>query len=310
MNILQLSLLLAILLKCVVASESGVAQDVIKAVEEDGFGRIRDDWYKWQHRNDLFDHVVMKSVDFIAGFINQVVYAKTRTLAALFIKRPKIVDEVLKRIKYNDDDLMCLTSYRPELAEPPYILFNVIDKINDPTYQEWAVERGVFNLFDANKHGSVIPLVNALEKREFNGRTLNNVAIQQAFYSGAWKGSKYIVEKFHEHPAITPERYAKGLIDSWEEYKLNPTFSFLLSQADQGDLEKVKKYAQYEQGLKLRKAIDDAFPRAEPAGARHARPAERERARLAKETFTGIQGLEPLGKEDTLGGIISGYILG
>ena len=56
-------------------------------------------------RNDLFDHVVTKSVEFITGFINQVEDAKKHTLAALFIKRSDIVDQVLKKIEYNDDDL-------------------------------------------------------------------------------------------------------------------------------------------------------------------------------------------------------------
>ena len=50
--------------------------------------------------------MVMKSVDFIAGFINQVENAKRPTLAALFIKRSDEVDQVLKKIKYNDNDLM------------------------------------------------------------------------------------------------------------------------------------------------------------------------------------------------------------
>src|ERR1700722_5020765 len=136
MNILQLSLLLAILLKCVIASESGVAQDVIKALEEPGFESIEDDWRKWQHRDDLFDHVVAKSVEFIIGFINQVKNLKGPTLAALFIKRFDEVDQVLENIEYDDDDLIFLTNYRPELAEPPYILFNVIDKIKGPEYQE------------------------------------------------------------------------------------------------------------------------------------------------------------------------------
>ena len=106
MNILQYSISLAILLKCVIASESGVEEDVIEALEEEGFESIKRDWRKWKNRKDLFDHVVMKSVEFIAGFINQVENAKIPTLAALFIKRPDIVDEVLKKIKYNDDDLM------------------------------------------------------------------------------------------------------------------------------------------------------------------------------------------------------------
>ena len=154
----------------------------------------------------------MKSVEFIAGFINQVKNVKRPTLAALFIKRSDMVDQVLKKIKYDDDDLMDLTNHRPELAESHDKFFKVIDKIKDPENQEWAVRWGVINLFNAKKHDSVIPLINALEKRQFNGRNLKNVAIQEAFYEGALRGIKYIVEEFHEHPAITSERYANGLI--------------------------------------------------------------------------------------------------
>ena len=101
------------------------------------------------------------------------------------------------------------------------------------------------NLFNAKKHGSVISLINALEKRQFNGRNLKNVAIQKAFYEGAWRGIKHIVEEFHEHPAITSEIYANGLINSWKYDKSKIAFPFLLAQADQGDLEKVKKDDKY-----------------------------------------------------------------
>ena len=127
-----------------------------------------------------------------------------------------IVDQVLKKIEYDDDDLMYLTSYRPELAESHDNFFKAIDKIKNPENQEWAVKWGVSNLFNAKKHASVIPLINALEKRQFNGRNLKDVAIQQAFHQGAKRGIKDIVEEFHEHPAITPERYANGLIDILE----------------------------------------------------------------------------------------------
>ena len=51
-----------------------------------------------------------------------------------------IVDQVLKKIEYNDDDLMDLTDYRPELAESHDKFFKVIDKIKDPKNQEWAVK--------------------------------------------------------------------------------------------------------------------------------------------------------------------------
>ena len=49
------------------------------------------------------------------------------------------------------------------------------------------------------------------------------------------------MEEFHDHPAITSEEYADGLIRSWENDKSKIVFPFLLSQADQGDLEEVKK---------------------------------------------------------------------
>ena len=43
-------------------------------------------------------------------------------------------------------------------------------------------------------------------------------------------------------------------------------FPFLLAQADQGDLEEVKKCDEYKEDPEFRKAIDDAFSKAEPAG--------------------------------------------
>ena len=67
--------------------------------------------------------------------------AKRPTLAALFIKRPDIVDEVLKKIEYDDYDLSVLTDYRPELAESHDNFFKVIDKIKDPKNQEWLLRR-------------------------------------------------------------------------------------------------------------------------------------------------------------------------
>ena len=135
-----------------------------------------------------------------------------------------------------------LTDYRPELAESHDNFFKVIDKINDPENQELAVEWGVNNLFEAEKHDSVIPLINALEKRTFKSKNLKDVAIRWAFDEGAQRGIKDIVEKFHEHPAITSWKYAEGLIDSWEHDNSNMiVFPFLLAQADQGDLEEAKQ---------------------------------------------------------------------
>jgi hypothetical protein len=50
--------------RLVTASERGVKEDVIEALEENGFVSIKNDWRKWRDRNDLFDYVIMKSVVF------------------------------------------------------------------------------------------------------------------------------------------------------------------------------------------------------------------------------------------------------
>ena len=66
-------------------------------------------------------------------------------------------------------------------------------------------------------------------------------------------------------------------------------FQFLLDQADQGDLEEVKKRDIYKEDPEFRKAIDDAYDALSKAPhkvPRHDRPAERvKRAKLAKEAF-------------------------
>ena len=84
------------------------------------------------------------------------------------------------------------------------------------------------------------------------------------------------------------------------------TFPFLLSQADQSDLEKVKKDYKYKEDPEFRKAIDDAFSRAEPAGARLRRP--KRRVELVKEAFSETAGIQSLAQEKGPGDIILGYL--
>ena len=308
MNLLQLSLLLAILLKCAFASESVVKGDVLEVIEEPGFESIRRDWEKWKYRTDLFDYMIMKNAEFIAGFINQVRKLKRAALAALFIKRLDIVDEVLKKIKYDDHDLKYLTSRRPELAESHGKFFKLIDKIKKLRNQELAVELGVFNLFKAKKHDSVIPLINALEKSTLS-RNVKVSGIQQAFSQGAIKGIKNIVEELHKHPAIASERYARGLVESWKyDQSRKMVFPFLLDQADQGDLKVVKKRVIYLGNSKFRKTIDDAHSKAELAGTRNDRFFDKSRAKIAIITLNDIMNTKVWMQEP--GNIIAFYLVG
>jgi hypothetical protein len=270
MNIFQLSLLFAILLKCVIASEN-VAPDVLEALseseKENGFEKINGNLDKWYDRNDLFDCVATKDIDFIVGFINRFRDFEIYALAALFIKRPEKVDQVLERVIYSDDDLMFLTAARPELAQSHESFFKAIGKIKNIASQEDLVQRSVRRLLEANKHDHVIPLINALQSSTLNIR-LKDIAIRQAFYEGAERGIKDIVETLHEHPAIMSGSYVTGLSKSWG----NPTiFQFLLSRADQGDLAAALQSSDSRITSEFRKAIDRAFSKAPHAGIRHAR---------------------------------------
>jgi len=311
MNIFQLFILLAILLKCVVASESGVAQDVIEALEQPGFVSIRQDWIKkWRLRDDLYDEVVIKGPDYICNFINQTKYTKKNILAALFIKRPELVDKVLNNIKYDDTDLVeLIEGCRSELVESPENFLNVISKIKRRYKQGLAVEKGLKRLFEAKKYGSVISLVKALESRSFEGIDLEEV-IRKTFEKGIRHGSKNIVEAFHGYSAITPEIYADRLIDSC---KSNQTiFQFLLDHADKGDLSEVGKTFEYDNTPRLCEAINGAFAKAPSAGTRHLR-LEVENVRLAMKTLGGIgsiEGIQSLGQEKEIGGIIASYLVG
>ena len=166
---------------------------------------------------------------------------------------------------------------------------------------------GVINLFKAGEHDSVILVVNTLGGELFESKNLRNVAIREAFDEGARNGVKDIVEEFHEHPSITPGEYADGLIVSWNCDHSRTIFPILLSQADQGDLEEVKKRDTYKENQEFREAIDDAISKAEHAGARHDRFLNKERVKLAKEAFVEIEDLEFLAPKEKIGGIIESY---
>ena len=84
-------------------------------------------------------------------------------------------------------------------------------------------------------------MINALENKPFNDIYLKEIAIRVTFDQGAYYGIKDIIEELHGHPAVTFDIYAIGLSNSWENVGLKIVFPFLLSQADQGDLDEVKR---------------------------------------------------------------------
>ena len=329
MKLLRVSILFGILLKCVVASGDGMGAGFKEAVDEEDFGwlkcvaasgdavgvRFKEaldkenvewlhvNWWAWKERKDLFDYVIRKGADFAVKLIQMAEFAKGRVLAALFDKGEKgVIDGVLKKINCRDSDLYDLTNYRSELAGSPEKFFRILDKIKGSWNQERAVRRGVSILFEAGKHDLVVPLVNALGKRTFKGKSLKNAAIQEAFEDGVRKGNQDIVGTYCEHPAVTAKKYAAGLRASWKDGEPNQLFPFLLGHADQGDLEKTKEEYVYSKYPEFRQFIVKVSKTAPPTGSRHLRPIER----AVSDVLASITGAS---NEYGPGSIIGAYIL-
>ena len=274
MNILSVIVLVVILLKCVIASADYWGEKFRRAVDERNFVLLDASKGVWTERDDLLDYVIEKGLDVTVWVINNAEGAKEHVLAALFDKREGMVDGVLGGIKYDDNDLWGLTKYRKELAGSPAKFFRVLDKIKDPKWQEVAVSRGVTNLFIAGKHDLVVPLIDAFGARTFNGKSLKETAIEEAFWSGNIWGNLDIVKDYYDHSAITSEKYGEKLFWSWNNGEPDQAFQFLLEQADQGDLMQAKKrYA--DKYLEFIQAIAEAPKPIPPAGSRHHRPIER-----------------------------------
>ena len=104
---------------------------------EENFRWLRANWRRWEKRKDLLDDVIAKGAEVTAQFIQNVGDTEECVLAALFDKGEEgMIDEVLRRIKYSDNDLYGLTGYRPGLAGSPEKFFRVLDKIKVPEEQE------------------------------------------------------------------------------------------------------------------------------------------------------------------------------
>ena len=227
MNILSVFVLFAILLKCTAASGEDVGVEFREAVGKEDFGWLMIYWKNWEKRNDLLDYVIANGADFIVKLIQNVKDAKRRVLAALFDQEDKgMIDDVLGRIEYDDNDLGGLTDYRPELAGSSEKFFRVLDKIENPETQALVVYWGVLrSLLAARKRDLVAPLVNALGKRTFKNDHLKDEAIWSAFCVGANSNNQDIVELYYEHPAITSEEYADGLYDILELWQTKASLS-------------------------------------------------------------------------------------
>ena len=107
MNILNVFVLFAIILKCVAASGDTLEVAFKEAVDGRNFEWLNKNWWSWYKRKDLLDGVMAKSADATVWVIQNVGDTEERVLAALFDKgEGGMIDDVLRKIEYSDDDLL------------------------------------------------------------------------------------------------------------------------------------------------------------------------------------------------------------
>ena len=124
---------------------------------------------------------------------------------------------------------------------------------------------GIWDLFDEKRTECIDPLLTALEGKKFLSNRLKEIAIQAAFKAGAKHHNSTWVERFFDHPAVTPDVYANGLIWSGDDNAQDPIFKWLLAEADRADLQALQSHEYYKYlSPEFRAAIEQALPKANP----------------------------------------------
>lgn len=270
MKILHIGVIAAIFVKCATASSDDIMSQFCKAIDEENMDKaVKLHQSNSKHYQDKLNYVVdTKGQEFIFKFAEQASINNYSLLTALHRKKsPEIIEEAFKVFKFNQADLFN-TSCEPELTCSPDALLNLLGKIENRKHQERAIAQGIGRLFDFGPAKCIMPLLNTLEsKKSLN--YLEEAAIKQAFISGSSDGNKLIVDRYYDHPAITSEYYAWGLINSGRNPARNPAFIFLLGNADMDDLIAAKKDTVYTYNPdEFKKAIEDALLIAKPSGYR------------------------------------------
>jgi len=284
MNISRAVTLVAILIKCVTASADAMSRFREAVDQGDMQKAVR--LYRSSLKNfeSLCYVVDKKDQAFIFNFAEEAEVDKGDLLAALYRKKShEMIEEAFEVFEFDQSDLRWAAS-EPELMCSSDSLLNLLDKMEKQEDQEWAIDTGVGHLFRFKRTECVEPLLNALDGSE-SFKHFKGIAIKKAFKCGSLEGNKSIVERFYDHPAVTSKDYAVGLTASVCKSTQGPIFTFLLGEADQDDLNAVKRDPNYKYNTsyEFKKVIEDALLTAKPGGTRLTLPFQR--AERVMETF-------------------------
>ena len=141
------------------------------------------------------------------------------------------------------------------------------------------------------------------------------------------EGIKPWLESLYKHFAISHRIYAEALRKAYSHFfgRNDPTFKWLLAQADKDDLEKTLRVSRDKEsgihyrpldrekldyGEDFRVIISSALEQLKDKNVDRIPSAQQDRAEFVKKTFSGIPSLQSLGNEHAITDTIGSYLAG
>lgn len=248
-----------------------------------------------------------KSSRSIIGFIRKTEPIKSYTLTALYNGGSMTtIKAVLKQIVFSQDDLIVAASNSQLMCSPEKYV-DLLKRIEAKEAQTSVVVKGIEGLFDKENTDCILPLLAAMEGEAFRNEDLIEIAVQKTFREGVLYCSEVGTKDCYNHPAITAEVYASGLIESGRCGVDSPVFEWLLEHADEDDLAEVVVRRGYPKlGTHFRVAIEEAMSKASPGGTRTS--AVVSKAQVVKETLYKTIQVSTLQSNERIYEILSEYL--
>ena len=189
----------------------------------------------------------------------------------------------------------------------PEKFVDLLNRLETEEAQASVVVKGIAGLFHKKSANCILPLLAAMEGEAFRNEDLIVIAIQKTFREGVLYCSEVGTRDCYNHPAITAEVYASGLIESRRCGVDGPVFKWLLEHADEDDLAEVLVRRGYPKlGTDFRAAIEDAMSKA-PSGSTRTSVAV-SKGQAVKETHYKTIQVSTLQSNERIYEIVSEYL--
>ena len=237
--------------------------------------------------------------------------------------KPSDLHDILRGVgDLIDDETLKMVASDVNIADKPSRFIDVILSAED---QEGVLDVGMQALHNNRKYSCLNLLIKGLHANNYV--KLEATVVRRAFLMASIEGIKPWLESLYKHFAISHRIYAEALRKAYRHFfgRNDPTFKWLLAQADKDDLKKTLRVSRDKEsgiyyrpldrekldyGEDFRAIISSALEQLKDKNVDRIPSAQQDRAEFVKKTFSGIPSLQSLGKEHAITDIIGSYLAG